>query len=109
MLVDSTYEIGNRLYKIRKKRGMTQCEVAERAGLSDRTYADIERGSTNMRVETALRICLALQITPDEMLIKESGSEPIEMSQIVARLEVCSQKEQQTALQLLSVYLNSLS
>ena len=50
------YKIGNRLLAQRKALGLTQAEVAERAGLSDRTYADIERGSVNMRVETALRI-----------------------------------------------------
>lgn len=35
---------GNRLLAQRKALGLTQAEVAERAGLSDRTYADIERG-----------------------------------------------------------------
>ena len=40
--------------------GLTQMEVAEAAGLSDRTYADIERGTVNMQVETVLRICKAL-------------------------------------------------
>ena len=32
---------------IRKKAGVTQSEVAEAADLSDRTYADIERGTVN--------------------------------------------------------------
>lgn len=38
-------EIGERLLSVRRKKGMTQGEVAEKAGLSDRAYADIERGT----------------------------------------------------------------
>ncbi|MBQ8288515.1 MAG: helix-turn-helix transcriptional regulator, partial [Clostridia bacterium] len=49
MLVFDFITIGNKLYTIRKKMGMTQAEVAELADLSDRTYADIERGTVNMR------------------------------------------------------------
>lgn len=52
MLVFDKRAIGNKLLVIRKKIGLTQAEVAEAAGLSDRTYADIERGSVNMRTET---------------------------------------------------------
>ena len=70
MLIFDLRTIGNKLLTIRKRMGMTQAEVAEAAGLSDRTYADIERGSVNMRTETILRICNVLHITPDEVLKK---------------------------------------
>ncbi|MGN0136728.1 helix-turn-helix domain-containing protein [Anaerotignum sp.] len=36
---------------------MTQAEVAEATDLSDRTYADIEQGTVNMRIEPLLTIC----------------------------------------------------
>ena len=65
MLLWDMRKIGNKLLATRKKAGLTQVEVAEIAGLSSRTYADIERGTVNMRVETVLRICEALHITPD--------------------------------------------
>ena len=68
MLISDPRQIGNRLLAIRKHIGLTQAEVAEAAGLSDRAYADIERGSVNMRIDTALRICQSLHITPDEIL-----------------------------------------
>ena len=60
MLVFDFGTIGNKLLSIRKKAGLTQSEVAEKANLSDRTYADIERGTVNMRIETILKICEAL-------------------------------------------------
>ena len=51
MLLFDMIAIGNRFLSIRKRLGLTQAEVAEKAGLSGRTYADIERGTVNMRID----------------------------------------------------------
>ena len=102
------HEIGNKLLTVRKKTGFTQAEVAELAGISDRTYADIERGTVNMRIETLLQICRALHITPDEILTEENEPEIVRQGELFARLNICPPKEKETALQLLSVYLKSL-
>mgnify|MGYP000925037630 FL=1 len=108
MLIFDLRTIGNKLLTIRKRMGMTQAEVAEAAGLSDRTYADIERGSVNMRTETILRICSVLHITPDEILTEESASLAASQAELTERLTTCNPKDKETALQLLSVYLKSL-
>lgn len=108
MLVFDLHAIGNRLLSIRKRMGMTQAEVAEAAGLSDRTYADIERGTVNMRTETILRICSVLHITPDEILTEENANISSKQDELWARLNSCNPKDRETALQLLSVYLKSL-
>lgn len=88
--------------------GLTQAEVAESAELSTRTYADIERGSVNMRIETILKICNVLHITPDEILTCENNSFLYTQSELIERLNKCTPKERETALKLLSVYLESL-
>lgn len=88
--------------------GMTQSEVAEAAELSTRTYADIERGSVNMRIETVLKICNVLHITPDEILTTEDSSISARQQELWERLNDCSPKDKETALKLLSVYLESL-
>ena len=108
MLIFDLRTIGNKLLTVRKRMGMTQAEVAEAAGLSDRTYADIERGSVNMRTETILRICNVLHITPDEVLTEESTSLTAQQAEIWERLNACNPKNKETALQLLSVFLRSL-
>ena len=109
MLVFDLHAIGNKLLAIRKRMGMTQAEVAESAGLSDRTYADIERGVVNMRTEMILRICNVLHITPDEILVGENTTLTAQQAEIWERLNACNPKDKETALQLRSVYLNSLS
>ena len=109
MLLLDVREIGNKLLAIRKRMGMTQVEVAEAAGLSSRTYADIERGTVNMRVETILRICEALHITPDEILTQSNTELTAQEEEILERLNACNSKDKETALRLLNVYLQSLS
>ena len=109
MLIFDFRAIGNKLLAIRKRIGMTQAEVAEAASLSDRTYADIERGTVNMRIETILRICQVLHITPDEVLTEDRSSETIRQEQLLARLEACNPKDKEVAFQLLEVYLKSLN
>ena len=42
MLIFDFHKIGGKLFAARKRLGLTQMEVAEAAGLSDRAYADID-------------------------------------------------------------------
>lgn len=108
MLIFDFHKIGGKLFSARKRLGLTQMEVAESAGLSDRAYADIERGTVNMRVETILRICQALHVSPNEILTEEDTALAFQESELLDRLAHCTPKERETALSLLTVYLQSL-
>ncbi len=108
MLIFDMQKIGNNLLNIRKQLGLTQAQVAEKAGLSDRTYADIERGCTNMRTETLLNICQALRITPNEIFTKDDSGSSLEYDEIIEKFNNCTPAEQETALKILLTYLNSL-
>lgn len=102
MLITDLKFIGNNLYKIRRSKGLTQAEVAGRADLSDRTYADIERGDTTMRIDTLLKICAALRITPNDILVNDELP-PITEEQLLHAINLCSPAERATAFNLLSV------
>ena len=104
MLIFDFHVIGNNLCLLRKKSGMTQAEVAEEAGISDRTYADIERGSVNMRMETFLRICKVLRASPNEILTSE---QPVQTEDVINLLNSATGREREIALKLLEVYLQS--
>lgn len=108
MLIFDSRAVGNKLLAIRRRAGLTQAQAAEAAGLSDRAYADIERGTVNMRMDTILRICRALHITPDEILTESTPSASARQEELFARLESCTPKDRQTALELLAVFLRSL-
>lgn len=107
MLVLDLNIIGNNLYKFRKIKGLTQAEVAEKAELSDRTYADIERGNVTMRIDSLLKICCALNITPNDIFVTDNDVEITEQD-IVETIKDCSNKEKETALKILNVYIDSL-
>ena len=108
MLITEPQKIGTKLFAIRKRKGLTQAEVAELSELSSRAYADIERGSVNMRIETTLKICKALNITPDEILTIENKLTMENQHNLFERLKKCSEKDRQTALKLLTIYLESI-
>ena len=106
MLITDFRSIGNRLLAFRKKAGLTQAELAEAAGLSDRTYADIERGTVNMRIETLLKICEALKVTPNDIITQEENT--VSPQAVLERLSECTPSQRETALKLVDVYLQSL-
>lgn len=105
MLIFDFATIGNKLFSFRKRAGMTQAEVAEAAGISDRTYADIERGAVNMRVETLLRICTVLKITPNEILSTDIETSTADITKM---LDSISDNERKTALKILEAYLKNI-
>ena len=72
-----------------------------------RTYADIERGTVNMRIETLLRICTVLRITPDAVVTEEKDFS-YDADLLFKQLNTCTPQEKETALRLLSVYMESL-
>ena len=109
MLLFDKRAIGNKLFAARKRQGMTQLELAVAADLSERGYADIERGETNMRVGTLLKLCQTLHVTPDEILTDAADEPAPLLDELIERLNSCSSKDRETALKLLKVYLQSLN
>lgn len=108
MLVFDFFIIGERIYAIRHKKGMTRFEVSEKADISDRNYANIERGTVDMRLSTFLKICKALNVKPNDILLSDE-KEQVSTDDIMNFINNCSASERQTALNLLSVYLQSLN
>lgn len=66
-LMNSVTELGSELQRARKQNGLTQGQLAELAGISERTLRSIERGAGNPSIEAVLsvanvlglRICVA--------------------------------------------------
>jgi transcriptional regulator with XRE-family HTH domain len=60
--------IGGVLRDYRKDRGLTQHQVAERAGLSQNVVSDIETGKRGPAFVTFLRLAYGLDVGPAELL-----------------------------------------
>ena len=61
---------GKRLRKARLDKGLTQLELADKAGVSVNHYAQIERGEKNPSVTTLTNIVEVLGLTPNDILKK---------------------------------------
>jgi len=53
-------EIGEKLKQARLKAGLSQKTLAERAGMTRTSYARIEKGQTNVTVDSLIRIAQGL-------------------------------------------------
>lgn len=61
--------IGKRIAELRKSRGMTQASLAEKAEITNNFLSHIERSYSIPSLETLVRICDALGVTPDAVLL----------------------------------------
>lgn len=72
-----------KLRDIRKKKKLTQGELAEMIGVSERTVGGWERGETGLPLDDAYRCSIALGCTPNDLCgwyddhPRESAQEPL--------------------------------
>lgn len=65
---DNEETFGERLARLRKERGWTQQELAERAGIIQALISDYERDKLRLNADIIVRFANALEITTDELL-----------------------------------------
>lgn len=70
MGIDLNYTlVGHRLRAARKKRGFTQERLAEMAEISPQHCSGIETGAAKVSLPALIKLCNALDITPNEVLL----------------------------------------
>jgi transcriptional regulator with XRE-family HTH domain len=60
--------IGEKLREVRTRRLLTQDELAEKAGVSQSTIANIERDNVEPQFRTIRKLAKALDLEPTELL-----------------------------------------
>ena len=63
------YSIGLRIQHARNKRKLTQEELAEKVGFLRSSISEIENGNKGLSLDGIIRICNALEISSDELLL----------------------------------------
>ena len=61
-------ELAQKIKELRNRKGFSQEELSEKAGLSLRTIQRIENGETEPRGDTLKRIAVAFEVSSDEIL-----------------------------------------
>jgi transcriptional regulator with XRE-family HTH domain len=74
-MVDPAW-FGPRLKELREAAGLTQPELAERAGLTKAGVANLEQGRTRPHWDTVVALCLALAVDPGQFMRPPLSREP---------------------------------
>lgn len=61
-LARTPLQFGNEIRENRKRLGLTQEQLAAKAGVRQRTISDIESATGNARLDTVMRILAALEL-----------------------------------------------
>ena len=102
---------GRRLKKWRTDLHWTKKEAAQRCGLTEKYYSDIERGSCGMSVETLISLSELHGFTTDYLLHgeKEEGISPGIRELFLANLGRLSPERQNYCLQMLFLFIEGTS
>jgi transcriptional regulator with XRE-family HTH domain len=66
--------IGRRLVRLRRERGMTQAQLADRIGILQTLVTDYEHDRLRLSAEMAVRFTLALGVSLDDWLLPEAAA-----------------------------------
>ena len=83
--------IGMRIANRRKELKMRQNILAEKTNLSNNHISNIENGYSVPSMETFAKICNALDVTPDYLLMGDLNRKNVPQS-IVDKLSLCNEK-----------------
>lgn len=88
------YEIGQKIRKIRKARGLSQEQLAEKVGISATHMSHIETANTKLSLPVFVEIAEALEVQTDALLYDEPrDSVSSSIDEIATILEGCDAKQ----------------
>ncbi len=93
--------IGERIANRRKELGLTQWQVEEMADITQKYLSNIERASSGLSIDVMMRLCDALEITPDYLLLGTTEMPEDISAAVESRLRQMSSKQLQLALSLM--------
>ena len=79
------------LERLRKAKGLTQQQLAEKIGVTKRIVGAWERGETALSLEHACAICNLLDITLDELAGRKASDIPERLHRVFAQLDPVGQ------------------
>ena len=108
-----TETIGQRLARIRRERGLTQVELAEKLGVAQPVVSDYERGELRLHGELIIKLTDILGVSAEELLglekTKGNGA-PVKNRRLARRLQEIEQlprRDQQALLRTIDTFLKA--
>ena len=94
-------EVGRRIAERRRELGLKQWQVNEIAKLSDKYLSNIERATTVPSIDVLMKLCEALDITPDVLLLGTTQKSDNVYAALSSRVNCMSPKQAELALSLM--------
>ena len=67
----ATQQVVYNLKKIREEKNSSQLELAHRAGISQNMVTYIETGKRSPTLQTLIKLCVALEVSPSKLFTEE--------------------------------------
>ena len=105
--------LGNRLARLRKERGYTQTELADKIGINRVLISDYERNRIRPHYEMIIHLAYALEISTDELLgvkgFKKSDTKPgLKILRRMKKIESLPESQQKFVLKAIDSHLKAL-
>lgn len=98
-------QTGAFIQRRRREIGLTQEKLSEVLDCSLRHMVDIERGINGVSIEILLKLCDALRVTPNEILLPQNKTNCPDLAWLTEALKQLSPVQQKTAVAILSPYI----
>ena len=109
-----TESIGERIARLRKERGLTQKQLAEKVGIIQVLVSDYEKGKLRLHAEMVIRFAQALGVKTDEFLgiagnvsDKAAVKPDLKIMRRLGRIASLPQKEQKIMLKAIDSWLQA--
>jgi transcriptional regulator with XRE-family HTH domain len=104
--------VGQRLARLRRERGLTQVELAERLGIAQPIVSDYERGELRLHGQLIVRLTAILGVSADELLglAPTPPTQPMAHRRLVRRLQAIDRlprRDQQALYRTIDAFLKS--
>lgn len=95
-------EIGERICEIRKKRRLTQEELAEKMDVSIQMISNLERGKKAIRPENIVKLCEVLEVSTEYVLRGIASGEDVD--EIAKKLRLLSLEQQEAVEKIVDLF-----
>jgi transcriptional regulator with XRE-family HTH domain len=104
--------IGERIARLRKERGYTQRELADRIGIIHSLVSDYEKGKLRLYDQMVTRFALALEVSADTILglhgnSHERSNPSLKILRRLTRIDALSVSEQKALLKTVDMFLKA--
>ena len=106
--------LGQRIARLRRDRGLTQVELAERLGITQPAVSDYENDDTRLPADAVIQIARILGVSADELLgLKEAtaspgGSRNRRLYRRLQEIEKLPRRDQQALLRTIEAFISKV-